>query len=81
MNPTEIYRGAIQRTFSDLYGVSPKSVAVAWADDGESITVRCAGKTFRNQTGSVANDFVSEDEDPVTVALTENERRQIQHGI
>ena len=39
MNPTEIYRGAIQRTFSDLYGVSPKSVAVAWADDGESITV------------------------------------------
>ena len=43
MNPTDIYRKAIRRTFADLYSVSSEAVDVVWADDGESITVQCAG--------------------------------------
>ena len=55
----DIYRKAIRRTFADLYSVSPEAVDVVWADDGESITVRCAGKTFTHQTNSDNNEFVS----------------------
>jgi hypothetical protein len=51
MNPTT--SKAIRRTFADVYSVSPETVDVVWADDGESITVRCAGKTFRHQTNTL----------------------------
>jgi hypothetical protein len=78
MNRTDIYRQAIQRTFADLYGVSPDAVDVTWASEGESITVRCAGKTFSHQTNSAFNEFVSDDEDPVTVTLTDDERNRIE---
>jgi hypothetical protein len=76
-----IYRRAVQRTFADLYSVSPDAVDVTWANDGESITVRCAGKTFSHRTGSAFNEFVSDDDDPVTVTLTDDERNQLKQAI
>jgi hypothetical protein len=42
MNPTDIYRQAIKRTFADLYGVAPQEVDVSWRKDGDNITVRGA---------------------------------------
>jgi hypothetical protein len=67
MNHTDIiYRRAIQRTFAELYGVPADAVHVAWTS--ESITVHCAGRTFTRQAGN--DEFISEDEDPVTVPLS-----------
>ena len=80
MNPNEIYRKAIQRTFADLYSVSPETVEVVWVNDGESITVQCAGRTFTHQTNSESNEFISDDEDPVTIPLADSERREIQYA-
>jgi hypothetical protein len=67
MNQTDIYRKAIQRTFAELYSVRAETVDVLW--DGESITVRCAGKTFTHQTGSDDNKFVCEE--PASLDKTE----------
>ena len=78
MNQADIYRKAIQRTFAELYSVPADSVDVVW--DGESVTVRCAGKTFTHQTGGGDNKFLSEDEDPVTITLTDDERYQLERG-
>jgi hypothetical protein len=50
MNPTDIYRQAIKRTFADLYGVEPHEVDVSWSRDGDNITVRFADKTFTHET-------------------------------
>ena len=72
MNQTDIYRKAIQRTFAELYSIPADSVDVVW--DGQSIAVRCADKTFTHQTSGADNEFVSEDEDPVTITLTDDER-------
>jgi hypothetical protein len=69
MNHTEIYRKAIQRTFVELYSVPAEAVHVAWTS--EAIMVHCVGRTFTCQTASEATEFVCEDEDPVTVTLTE----------
>ena len=44
MNPTDIYRQAIKRTFPDLYGVAPHKVDVSWSKDGDNVTVRFADK-------------------------------------
>ena len=49
--------------------------------DREGITVRCAGMVFTHQTGADDNEFVSEGEDPVTVTLTEDERRHLERGV
>jgi hypothetical protein len=80
MTPADIYRKAIRRTFAALYSISPEAVDIVWADDGESITVRCSGETFTHQTNSDNNEFVSDHEDPVTVTLTEDERYQLERG-
>jgi hypothetical protein len=45
VNRTDIYRQAINRTFADLYGVSPDTVDVSWTT-GKTIVVQCGGKTF-----------------------------------
>jgi hypothetical protein len=68
MNQSDIYRKAIQRTFAELYSVPAEAVHVAWTS--EAITVQCAGRTFTHPTASEDAEFVSEDEDPVTVTLT-----------
>jgi hypothetical protein len=86
MNPTDIYRRAIKRTFGNLYGLSlPDEVDVSWTDGGDIITVQCAGKTFSHQILNDENDrspvFVSAHEDPVTVTLTEDEVRQLERAI
>ena len=57
MNPTDIYRQAIKRTFADLYGVAPHKVDVSWSKDGDNITVRFADKTFTHET-------IHDDDDP-----------------
>ena len=81
MNTTEIYRQAIKRTFADLYGVARHEVDVSWNNNGENITVRCADKTFTDEAihddedNEGALEFVSTHEDPVTVRLSNDERR------
>jgi hypothetical protein len=81
MNRTDIYHHAIKRTFAQLYSVSPDEVQVTWASEGERITVRCAGKTFSRQTNSAFDEFVSDDEDPVTVTLTDDERNRLEQAV
>jgi hypothetical protein len=56
MNTTDIYRQAIKRTFSQLYSVPPSTVDVAWSNEGETIVVKCAGKTFIHLILSDSND-------------------------
>ena len=48
-------------------GLQPRQSIVLW--DRESITVRCAGKTFTHQTGSDDNKFVCEE--PASLDKTE----------
>lgn len=80
MNRSDIYRQAVKRTFADLYGVSPDTVEVSWTS-GESIAVRCAGKTFLHQILNDPDDdapeFLCHDEDPVIVNLTDDERHRL----
>jgi hypothetical protein len=82
MNTIDIYRRAIKRTFAGLYGVAPDEVDVCWSKDGDNITVRCADKTFTHETIHDDNEptleFVGDDEDPVTVRLTDNERLRLE---
>jgi hypothetical protein len=75
MNQTDVYRRAIQRTFAKLYSVPDEAIDVVCAR--EAITVHCAGTIFTRRTGGEDADFVSEDEDPVTVTLTDDERRHL----
>ena len=87
MDPTDIYRRAIQRTFADLYGVSPDTVNVTWTTDGETIVVQCAGKTFIHLILSDPDDeapefFSDDDQEPsVIVKLTDDERHQLERAI
>ena len=80
MNRTDIYRQAIKRTFSNLYGVSPDTVDVSWSI-GKTIIVQCAGKTFLhsilNDPDDDAPEFTCPEEDPVIVNLTDDERHQL----
>jgi hypothetical protein len=82
MNMTDIYRQAIKRTFADLYSVARHEVDVSWNKDGDNITVRCANKTFTHETIHDDNEptleFVGDDEDPVTVRLTNDERLRLE---
>ena len=82
MNTTDIYRQAIKRTFADLYSVARHEVDVSWNKDGDNITVRCADKTFTHETihddDDGALEFVGDDEDPVTVRLTNDERLRLE---
>jgi hypothetical protein len=71
MNQSDIYRKAIRRTFAELYSVPVATIDIVV--DREGITVQCAGKTFTQQTASEDKRFVSDDEDPVTVTLTNDE--------
>ena len=79
MNRTDVYRKAIQRTFAELYGVPAEAVDVVRGREG--ITVQCAGMIFTHQTGDDENQFVSEDDDPVTVTLTDDERYQLERRV
>ena len=85
MNTTDIYRRAIKRTFSQLYSVPPSTVDVAWSNEGDTIVVKCAGKTFIHLILSDSNDdaprFLSINEDPVVVTLTDEERQQLDRAI
>ena len=47
----------------------------------EAITVHCAGRTFTRKTASEDNEFVSEDEDPVTVTLTDDECYHLERSV
>ena len=82
MNTTDIYSQAIKRTFADLYSVARQEVDVSWNEDGNNITVRCAGKTFTHEAvhddDDGALEFVSTQEDPVTVRLTNDERLRLE---
>jgi hypothetical protein len=85
MNTTDIYRQAIKRTFSQLYSVPASTVDVAWSNEGDAIVVKCAGKTFIHLILSDSNDaapqFLSIDEDPVVVTLTDEELQQLERAI
>jgi hypothetical protein len=84
MKPTDIYQRAIKRVFSNLYGVLPDEVDVSWSPDGDTITVHCAGKTFTHQIrddNDQSPEFVSDKEDPITVRLTDEERRRLERAI
>jgi hypothetical protein len=85
MNPTDIYRQAIKRTFADLYGESPNEVDVTWGNDDDTITVHCSGKAFTHKILSDDNDntlkFVSDNEDSITVSLNDVECRQLERAI
>jgi hypothetical protein len=87
MNPTDIYRRAIQRTFADLYGVSPDTVNVTWTSEGETIVVWCDGIRFTHHIFSDPDDdapefFSDDDQDPsVIVNLTDDERHQLECAI
>jgi hypothetical protein len=82
MDPIDIYRQAIKRTFADLYGVERNEVEVSWSKDGDNITVRCADKTFTHDTIHDDDDstleFISKHEGPVTVRLNDEERRRLE---
>ena len=79
MNTSDIYRQAIKRTFANLYSVARQEVDVSWNEDGDNITVRCAGKTFTHEAiHDEALEFVSTHEDPVTVILTNDERLRLE---
>ena len=85
MNPTDIYRRAIKRTFANLYGLSlPDEVDVSWNDEGDTITVQCDGRIFIHEILTDKDDqspkFVSDHDDPVTVRLTEDEVRQLERA-
>ena len=84
MNATDIYRQAIKPTFSQLYGVPPSTIDVAWSNKGDTIIVKCAGKTFIRLILSDFNDdapqFLSINEDPVVVTLTDEERQQLERA-
>ena len=69
MNQTDIYRQAIQRSFAALYNVPVDAVHVY--RNAERTTERCAGKTFTSHTDSEDERFVSEDDDPVTITLSD----------
>jgi hypothetical protein len=81
MNAIDIYRQAIKRTFANLYGVSPDTVDVRW---GDTITVHCSDKTFTHEILSDNDDklaFVSDNEDPITVSLNDDECHWLDHAI
>jgi len=79
MNPIDIYRQAIKRTFADLYGVPPHEVDVTLSEDGDNITVRCADKAFTHETldDEPTLEFIGDLEGPVTVRLTDDERLRL----
>ena len=70
-NQPDISRQAIQRTFAELYGVSADSVLIV--RNAESTFVVCAGKVFTSHGNSRVREFVSGDEDPVTITLPADE--------
>jgi len=84
MNTTAVYRRAIKRTFADLYGVSPDSVDVT-RTSAKTVVEQCAGKRFIHLILSDPDDdapeFLSADEDPVIVNLTDEERHQLERAI
>ena len=86
MNPTDIYRRAIKRTFADLYGVSPDAVDVTWTTDGETIIAWCDGKRFAHHILTDPDDdapefFSDDDQDPsVIVNLTDDERHELERA-
>ena len=84
MKASDIYLRAIKRTFSQLYSVPPSMVEVAWSNEGDTIVVKCAGKTFIHLILSDSNDdapqFLSINEDPVVVTLTDEERQQLERA-
>jgi hypothetical protein len=85
MNAIDIYRQAIKRTFANLYGASPDKVDVSWGDDDDTITVHCSDKTFTHDIPSENDDnkleFVSDNEDPITVSLNDDECHWLDHAI
>jgi len=85
MNAIDIYRQAIKRTFANLYDESPDEVDVTWGNADDTITVHCSHKTFAHEILSNDNDttleFVSDNEDPITVTLNDDERRQLERAI
>ena len=81
MGARDIYRQAIERTFANLYDDWSDKVDVTWGKD-DNITVHFSDKTFTHEILSDDNDttleFVSDSEDPITVTLTEDERRHLE---
>jgi hypothetical protein len=76
-----VYREAIKRTFAEVYQVMPETIDVSWADDG--ITVRCSDHTFTHKIDrddETTLELISDSEDPVTIRLTDDERRQVEQG-
>ena len=55
----------------------PSTVDVAWSNEGDTIVVKCAGKTFIHLILGDSNDdapqFLSINEDPVVVTLTDED--------
>ena len=86
MNPTDIYRRAIERTFADLYGVSPDAVDVTWTTDGETIIVWCDSKRFVHHILTDPDDdapefFSDDDQEPsVIVNLIDDERHELERA-
>jgi hypothetical protein len=81
MKAINVYREAIKRMFADVYQVLPETIDVSWADD--AITVRCSEHNFIHKIDrddETTLEFISDSEEPVTITLTHDERRQIEQG-
>ena len=81
MEAINVYREAIKRTFADVYQVLPETINVSWGDD--TVTVRCSDHNFTHKIDrddETTLEFISDSKDPVTITLTDDERRQIEQG-
>jgi hypothetical protein len=58
------------------YSVPAGSIDVVW--DALRITVHCVGKTFVRQTSGSDGKFISHDDDPVIVTLTDEKRSMLE---
>ena len=75
---SDVYWQFVQRTFSELYGVPIDLVDII--RNAGSTAVRCAGKTFTPHDND-ARRFTSENEDPVTIMLSADERAHLQRRL
>ena len=81
MEAINVYRKAIKRTFADVYQVLPETIDVSWGDD--TIAVRCSDHNFTHKIDrddATTLEFISDSEDPVTITLTDDERRRIEQA-
>ena len=73
MTRTDIDRQAIERTFANLYGVSPDAVEVSWTSEKTCLLL------ILSDPDEDTPEFFCRDEDPVI--LTDGERSQLESAV